>query len=109
VENHAIFQRNPLQRKKLQLRVYSRTIISCPESCQVELANPGTALILECQCLHDRTGSHKEKNGFFASKFCQEPSQRLQTALLSENGRRITFRIMLSSANRKAAIYLAEQ
>src|SRR5687767_3014261 len=27
VENHAIFQCNPLQRKRLQLRVYSRTIL----------------------------------------------------------------------------------
>jgi hypothetical protein len=82
-------------------------IIQSTGSCQVELINPGTALILECQCLHDQTDSHKGKNGFFASKFCQEPSQRLQTALLSEKGQRIVFRIMPSSANRKAAIYPA--
>src|SRR5262245_45772862 len=64
------------------------TIIPSTGSCQVELVNPGTAMILECHCLHDRTDFHKKKNSFFASKFCQEPSQRLQTALLSENGRR---------------------
>ena len=84
-------------------------IIQSTGSCQVELVNPGTALILEGQCLHDQADSHKGKNGFFASKFCQEPSRRLQTALLSENGRRIAIRIMPSIANRKAAVYLAQQ
>jgi hypothetical protein len=84
-------------------------IIQSTGSCQVELVNPGTALILEGQCLHDQADSHKEKNGFFASKFCQEPSQRLQMALLSENGQRIAIQIMPSIANRKAAIYLAQQ
>ena len=84
-------------------------IIQSTGSCQVELVNPGAALILEGQCLHDQADSHKGKNGFFAAKFCQEPSRRLQTALLSENGRRIAIRIMPSIANGKAAIYLAQQ
>jgi hypothetical protein len=41
-----------------------RGVIQSTGSCQVELVNPGTALILECQCLHDQADSHKEKKAF---------------------------------------------
>jgi hypothetical protein len=86
-----------------------RGVIPSSGSCQVELANPGTALNLDRTCWHDRDYTTKGKMALFASKCCQEPFQQpgygIRMVLLSENGRRIAFWIMPSSVNRKAAVY----
>ena len=74
-------------------------------SGQVKQVSVVRVLIFAGQRLHDRLYSTREKR-LLASKFCPEPSQQLQTALLSESGRRVAFRITLSRTTRKPAIHL---